>query len=53
MVETINWIQNIKKIKPEKNNGKKWKSIVQINEQCNMRKNNGKLEKFSRITNLL
>ena len=34
-----------KRIDAEKNNDKRWKSVTQINEQCDIGKNNGTLEK--------
>ena len=45
MAKTICWIQHTKKNRSRKKWWQRWKSVVQINEQCCIWKNNGKLKK--------
>ena len=47
MTNTIHRIQQRKKNRSRKKWTERWKSIVQINEQCWICKDNGKLEKLN------
>ena len=45
MTETIYWVQHKIKNRSRKKWRQRWKSLVQINDQCYIQKNNGELKK--------